>query len=44
MTIAIALLCGLLFGVGLIAGGMVDPSKVRGFLDLFGRWALRAGV
>ena len=38
MNIAIALLCGLLFGTGLIAGGMTDPSKVQGFLDLFGRW------
>ena len=38
MNIAIALFCGLLFGIGLIASGMVDPSKVQGFLDLFGRW------
>ncbi len=34
----IALCCGLLFGVGLIASGMTDPAKVKGFLDLFGRW------
>ena len=38
MNIFIALASGLLFGVGLIAGGMTDPSKVQGFLDLFGRW------
>lgn len=38
MTIFIALASGLLFGVGLIAGGMTDPSKVQGFLDLFGQW------
>ncbi|MEO8527402.1 MAG: DUF6691 family protein, partial [Caldimonas sp.] len=38
MTIAIALVCGLLFGTGLIAGGMTDPSKVQGFLDPFGAW------
>lgn len=38
MSIFIALASGLLFGVGLIAGGMTDPSKVQGFLDLFGRW------
>lgn len=38
MNIVIALASGLLFGVGLIAGGMTDPSKVQGFLDLFGRW------
>lgn len=31
-----AYLSGLVFGVGLILAGMVDPSKVIGFLDLFG--------
>jgi uncharacterized protein len=34
----IALASGLLFGLGLIAAGMTDPSKVKGFLDLFGPW------
>ncbi len=29
---------GLLFGVGLLLSGMTDPSKVLGFLDLFGAW------
>ena len=29
---------GLLFGLGLILSGMTDPSKVLGFLDLFGAW------
>ena len=33
-----ALLAGLLFGLGLIASGMTDPSKVLGFLDLAGAW------
>jgi uncharacterized membrane protein YedE/YeeE len=31
-----ALLAGLVFGLGLIVSGMSDPSKVLGFLDLFG--------
>lgn len=35
---SIALLSGLLFGVGLAASGMTDPAKVLGFLDLFGDW------
>ena len=26
---------GILFGTGLTVGGMVDPVRVRGFLDLF---------
>ncbi len=29
---------GLLFGLGLIIGGMTDPSKVIGFLDFAGDW------
>lgn len=33
-----ALLAGLLFGVGLILGGMTQPAVVLGFLDLFGAW------
>ena len=32
------LLVGLLFGAGLALSGMVDPTRVRGFLDLAGRW------
>lgn len=34
----LALLSGLVFGVGLIIAGMVDPAKVLGFLDLAGAW------
>ena len=33
-----AIVSGLVFGLGLIAGGMTDPAKVKGFLDLFGAW------
>jgi uncharacterized protein len=29
---------GMLFSAGLIVSGMVNPAKVQGFLDLFGRW------
>ena len=32
------LLSGTLFGAGLALGGMTDPARVRGFLDLFGAW------
>ena len=38
MNFLVALSSGLLFGLGLIASGMTDPSKIQGFLDLFGRW------
>lgn len=34
----IGALAGLLFGLGLIVSGMVQPAKVLGFLDLAGAW------
>ena len=34
----IGLLVGLLFGIGLLISGMTDPTKVQGFLDVFGAW------
>ncbi|WP_298719164.1 DUF6691 family protein [uncultured Oceanisphaera sp.] len=38
MLLLIALLSGGLFGLGLVVSGMVDPTKVQGFLNLFGDW------
>ena len=38
MQIFMALMVGLLFGIGLIVSGMTDPAKVIGFLDLAGSW------
>jgi len=38
MLAARAWLTGVLFGFGLILGGMTNPAKVLGFLDLAGRW------
>lgn len=38
MRILMALITGLVFGIGLIAAGMTNPAKVLGFLDLAGRW------
>ena len=29
---------GLVFGLGLSLSGMLDPVRVRGFLDVFGAW------
>jgi len=34
----IALVSGSLFGSGFAISGMIDPSRVRGFLDIFGKW------
>lgn len=35
-TFIIPLIAGLLFGSGLVISGMVLPSRVQGFLDVFG--------
>ena len=34
----IALIIGSIFGTGLAIAGMLNPSKVVGFLDVFGDW------
>lgn len=36
--ILVPLASGTIFGAGLTVGGMTDPARVRGFLDLFGEW------
>ncbi len=33
-----ALVAGILFGIGLAVSQMINPAKVIGFLDIFGRW------
>lgn len=38
MQILMALLAGLIFGIGLIVSGMANPAKVMGFLDVAGKW------
>jgi hypothetical protein len=38
MQIIMALVAGLVFGLGLILSGMTNPAKVIGFLDLAGNW------
>ncbi|AXF85479.1 hypothetical protein DTO96_101210 [Ephemeroptericola cinctiostellae] len=38
MKIVVSLLTGLMFGLGLIVAGMVNPAKVLGFLDITGAW------
>ena len=38
MTVIVAAIVGLIFGLGLIVSGMANPQKVLGFLDLAGPW------
>ncbi len=35
---AISLASGTIFGLGLAVSGMMDPKRVRGFLDILGDW------
>jgi uncharacterized membrane protein YedE/YeeE len=39
-----ALVAGLVFAMGLLVSGMVNPAKVLGFLDLAGRWDPSLGL
>lgn len=34
----VGLVCGALFGAGLVLSGMTDTLKVQGWLDVFGQW------
>jgi len=38
MLMIASLLSGLVFGAGLLISGMVRPTKVLAFLDIFGAW------
>ena len=38
MKVLAALVCGLLFALGLGVGGMLQPANVLGFLDFTGAW------
>ena len=37
-TWLVPLVSGTVFGAGLALGGMTNPARVRGFLDIFGEW------
>ncbi|TCR76732.1 DUF6691 family protein [Rhizobium sp. BK376] len=36
--VLVAIVCGVLFGIGLVISDMVNPARVRAFLDLTGAW------
>ena len=38
MLLIISFFIGLLFSLGLTISGLINPSKVIGFLDIFGNW------
>ena len=39
MRLIFASISGIIFGFGLALAGMLNPSKVQGFLNIFGVWA-----
>ena len=43
MSVLASLFCGFVFGCGLIVSGMIQPTKVLGFLDVFGISRRRLG-
>ena len=44
MQMVAATMCGLIFGWGLLISEMTQPTKVIGFLDVFGTWDPSLGV
>jgi len=38
MLVLVNAIAGLLFGLGLVIGGMANPAKVLNFLDFVGSW------
>lgn len=36
--VALAVICGLLFGAGLVVSDMINPARVLAFLDVAGDW------
>jgi uncharacterized protein len=44
MVAFVALIAGLVFGLGLMLSGMGNPAKVQNFLDIFGVWDPSLGL
>jgi uncharacterized membrane protein YedE/YeeE len=38
MNKIVSLLCGIIFGIGLVISEMINPEKVLGFLNIFREW------
>ena len=38
MNKIVSLLCGIVFGIGLVISEMINPEKVLGFLNIFNDW------
>tara|TARA_B100001123_G_C15098079_1_gene942396 strand:+ start:559 stop:966 length:408 start_codon:yes stop_codon:yes gene_type:complete len=38
MNKVVSLICGIIFGIGLVISEMINPAKVLGFLNIFDEW------
>ena len=38
MNKIVSLICGIIFGIGLVISEMINPAKVLGFLNIFDKW------
>ena len=38
MNKIVSLICGIIFGMGLVISQMINPEKVLGFLNIFRDW------
>ena len=38
MNKIVSLICGIIFGIGLVISEMINPAKVLGFLNFFDKW------
>ena len=38
MNKIVSLICGIIFGIGLVISEMINPAKVLGFLNIFDQW------
>ena len=38
MNKIVSLICGMIFGIGLVISEMINPAKVLGFLNIFDKW------
>ena len=38
MNKIVSLLCGIIFGIGLVISELINPAKVLGFLNIFKEW------
>lgn len=44
MRVVVSFVAGLIFGLGLLVSGLLNPIKVRSFFDFTGQWDPSLGI